>query len=150
VRSLLPVDTYDVDMETPDENGMAAIDYLEEFLANPMGPPPGWVDFGIETDVEGTTDEESDDLDDDSDASDDSGSYETDSEADDQPGGQFVLPGLGTILHRSVLETLPADMQEELVALFQTIVERPPPRVGDGDPDGGGDDGGDGDEDDND
>jgi hypothetical protein len=49
-----------------------------------------------------------------------------------------------------VLETLPADMQEELVALFQTIVERPPPRVGDGDPDGGGDDGGDGDEDDND
>ena len=147
MRSLLPVDTYDVDMETPDENGMAAIDYLEEFLANPMGPPPGWVDFGIETDVEGTTDEESDDLDD---ASGDSGSYETDSEADDQPGGQFVLPGLGTILHRSVLETLPADMQEELVALFQTIVERPPPRVGDGDPDGGGDDGGDGDEDDND
>jgi len=149
------VDTYDVDMETPDENGMAAIDYLEEFLANPMGHPPWGVDFGNDTDVEGITDEESDDSDDDSDDSDDSGSYETDSEADDEPGGEFVLPGL----HRSVFETLPGDMQEELVALFPTIVEglhrsvfetlrerelvERPPRVGDGDGDPEGDPAGD-------
>ena len=125
------MDTYDVDMETPDENGMAAIDYLEEFLANPMGHPPWGVDFGNDTDVEGITDEESDDSDDDSDDSEDSedsGSYETDSEADDEPGGEFVLPGL----HRSVFETL---RERELV-------ERPP-RVGDGDGDPEGDPAGD-------